>query len=97
MSIERRRRYHDSLAIHQIRTKASDGFALPVTLQSSDNEYLRYPVDGVIRICEQGTSLTISQAVFHRFNDDGSLGAPVTVRNARFSYAPGLLQIEARS
>jgi hypothetical protein len=79
-------KFHDSLKAHQIKCAGTSWFSLPVTLEASDNSFLTYPVDGVIRFAEQGVNLTIITAIFHRLNDDGSLGAPVGANNARFQY-----------
>lgn len=79
-------KFFDSLKAHQIPCQGISNFGLPVTLLASDNTYLQYPVQGVIVILEHGMNLTIIKAVFHRQQDDGSLGAPVSVPNARFEY-----------
>lgn len=81
---QKRRNFHESMRIHQIKPK--NHFNLPVTITGSDNTYLQYPVSGVINIIEQGTNLSIIVAVFRQFRPDGSLGAPVSVRNPKFTF-----------
>lgn len=62
------------------------GFALRVTLLASDNVVIKYPVEGVLHVLEQGFNLGASHAVFHHLHDDGTLGPPVAARNPKFSY-----------
>lgn len=76
----------DFLRNHRI--KPVHWFSLPVVLEGSDNPYLDYPAQGVIRICEQGTNLSVISAIFHVLGDDGVFGPAVEVRNPRFRYAP---------
>lgn len=79
-------KFHDSLKTHRIKCAGTSWFSLPITLTDSDNNYLSYPVAGVIRFAEQGVDLSIIQAIFHALKDDGSLGPPVSAPNARFEY-----------
>jgi hypothetical protein len=79
-------KFHDSLKIHRIKSAGTSWFSLPVTLEASENTYLSYPVDGVIRFAEQAVDLSIMQAIFHNLNADGSLGPPVSAPNAQFRY-----------
>jgi hypothetical protein len=85
---ERQRKFHASLEVHQIKGKGIIGFGLPVTLHGSENEYIRYPSQGVLVINEQGVDLSVINAVFHCSNEDGSLGAPCRVKRPIFTYAP---------
>ena len=78
--------FHDSLRAHQIKGQGIRGFSLVVNLMSSENDYLSYPVKGVITINEQGTDLSVSIAVFRHLKEDGSLGAPVVTKNPVFTY-----------
>lgn len=75
-----------SMKNHQMSSQGISGFCLPVTLMSSDNIYLTYPVNGVIEVNEQGALLGISQATFHCLTADNALGAPCRVVNPRFEY-----------
>lgn len=86
-----RRAFYDSLEVHQIRCAGITGFALPVVLEDSGNEYIRHPARGVIRFAEQGVDLSIIQAAFHQIGADGRLGPPVRVPRPRFTYDPGIL------
>lgn len=79
-------KFHDSLNTHRIKCAGTSWFSLPITLTASDNNYLSYPIAGVIRFAEQGVDLSIIQAIFHALKDDGSLGPPVSAPNARFEY-----------
>lgn len=79
-------KFLNSLQAHQIKGHGIVGFPLSVELLSSANDCLSYPVKGVIVIQEQGTDLSIISAVFHRLNDDGSLGAPVVVKRPVFTH-----------
>ena len=88
MDEKRRARREASLAAHGIKGHGISWISLPVYLEESDNEYLAYPVRGVIRLCEQRTDLSIASAVFHCELDDGSLGPPLRVDNARWTYEP---------
>jgi len=83
---EQRAAFHASLRAHQIKTRGIDGFPLVVNLMASENDYLSYPAKGVISINEQGTDLSVIVAIFRRLKDDGSLGAPVVVKNPVFTY-----------
>ncbi len=77
---------HKSMKDHQIKGKGISGLALMVTLTASENTYLTYPVRGALVILEQGTTLGINVAVFHRLEDDGRLGAPSRVVAPVFTY-----------
>lgn len=82
-------KFFESLKNHQITGKGIVGFGLPVTLTDSDNQYLSYPIRGVIVILEQGTDLSIIKAVFHvRDPASDSLGPPVSVGHPRFEFQP---------
>lgn len=76
-----------SLDNHGIPCAGITNFGLRGVLINSDNKYLRYPVNGVLVIVEQGTDLSI-KAVFHRLKSDGSLEAPVVVGNPMFTVVP---------
>lgn len=73
----------DSLELHNHRPM---NFSLPVTLTSSDNEYMMYPAKGVIKAYEQGADLSITVAVFQSLNPSGTLNPPVVVKNPVFTY-----------
>lgn len=75
-----------SLELQRISGSGTSWFSLAVTLMASDNQYLTYPVRGVIRFSEQGTDLGIRSAVFHRMDEDGRLGPPVVVRKPTFMF-----------
>jgi hypothetical protein len=84
--------FYASLDHHQIRSMGSGiWFSLVVTLTKSENEFLSYPVKGVLRLPEQGTHLGVFSGVFHCLNEDGSLGAPVEVRHPEFTFDKGIL------
>lgn len=89
MSFEKRLKQIESMKNHQIKGAGISGFTLMVRLEMSENTYIRYPAHGAIQILEQGTDLSVISAVFHRQNEDGSLGAPVVVRNPVFKYVGG--------
>jgi hypothetical protein len=78
--------FQDSLRDHQINGKGIVGFSQVVTLHSSENPHFNYPVKGIITIIEQGNDLSIVSAVFRQFRDDGSLNAPVVVKNPVFTH-----------
>lgn len=82
-AVDARVNYIGSLKSHNHQPKH---FSLPVTLESSDNGYLTYPVKGVIQAIEQGMNLTLVHAVFQVLNDDGTLSAKVVVKNPVFTY-----------
>lgn len=75
---EKSMNFLNSLDIHQI--KLHHGFAQKIRLMSSENTYFKYPVIGVLVAFEQGTDLSIIQAIFHKQDADGSLGAPAVVK-----------------
>jgi hypothetical protein len=62
-----------------------------VTLEHSENEYLKYPVNGVITVLEFSVSHRIISAVFRASRDNGSLSAPVRVINPKFKYPADLV------
>lgn len=78
--------FFESMKHQQIKGSGTSWFSLIVTLTGSENEYLTYPVKGVIRFCEQGMDLSIIYAVFHRMDDEGRLGPPVTVSKPKFTF-----------
>lgn len=86
LSHENSAKFYESMDIQQIKGAGISWFSLPVTLTASDNTYIKYPANGVIRFCEQGTNLSIIKAVFHALKADGSLGAPVEVKNPVFNF-----------
>lgn len=76
----------ESFKVQQIKGAGISGFSQMVTLTSSSNPHLDYPCKGVLRILEQGTDLSIVNAVFHRLHDDNTLGPPVSARAPVFTY-----------
>jgi len=81
----RRMIFDESMKVHQIKGAGISGFAQRVTLYSSDNPYMVYPVNGVLVINEQGVDLSIIKAVFHQLHEDNTLGPPVSVGNPVFA------------
>ncbi len=59
---------------------------LNVTLHATSNRYLQLPCNGQLQVLEAGTDGSVIHAVFRRREPDGSLSAPVEVRDARWSY-----------
>jgi len=59
---------------------------LMVTLEGSHNEYIKYPAFGELEILEVGTHSHIIKSVFRERRQDGSLAAPVRVKQPKFSY-----------
>lgn len=61
---------------------------LMVTLQSSDNPYLKYPCVGEIELFELGNDGSIITGVFRRQDSDTPhcLRCPVVVKNPVFVY-----------
>lgn len=55
---------------------------IKVTLLASDNQYLRYPCEGLLDIWELGTDGSVITKVFHRKEPDGRYGPPVAVDGA---------------
>lgn len=88
MRHEQRMNMHRSMDHHGIKGAGISWFSLPVTLMESQNDYISYPAKGILRICEQGTDLSVIAAVFHHLKDDGSLGPSVEVRRPIFTYLP---------
>lgn len=62
------------------------GCTLRVTLESSDNEYLTYPVEGFLMISETSMVGTITTAIFSRIDADGRVNGYGLVRNPVFTY-----------
>lgn len=62
---------------------------LRVTLESSDNQYLPYPCNGMLELFELGTDGSVITAVFRREGPSEYTGypfAPVVVRKPVFIY-----------
>lgn len=78
--------FYDSLKHQQLKTQGICRISLPVTLTGSDNEYLKYPVRGVLTMLEQKTDLRMGATIFNRLLEDGSLDVPVRVSNPKFIY-----------
>lgn len=83
-------KFRNGLNTHQIGI--THNFAQVVTLLSGENHYLTFPVKGVLIISEQGTDLSILTAVFLKMETDGTLGAPVNVKNPIFTNSPFVLK-----
>ncbi len=75
---------YESMKHHQLHPVQHP--QLMVTVTNSDNPYMDYPVSGVLHMHEIGTDLHVSQSVFHKLLDDGSLGPPVRMENVKFEY-----------
>ena len=60
-----------------------------VTLTSSDNRYLSYPCKGWLELFELGSDGSVIIGVWRGRKEDGSVAAPVEVRDVAFQYAAG--------
>jgi hypothetical protein len=57
-----------------------------VTLNKSSNEYLKYPCQGWLELFEVGVDGSVITGVWRGCNLDGSVAAPVEVRDIEFLY-----------
>ena len=57
-----------------------------VTLKSSENPYLDYPINGLLELFEIGTDGQLISGVWRGLNPNGGYYAPCAVRNVEFVY-----------
>lgn len=82
-------------SLKQTRIRRSSGFALPVTMVSSDDETVVCPAPGVLYVLDQDPSLEVVDALFYPVDGDGRLEQPSYPARAVFSFRASSRAVKA--